>query len=204
MKFTSQHGNADKIHIYIDGEYAFTVYDDCPLLKNLCEGQEISDEELALLKNEAGFRSAYEKALRLLKMRDYGEKELLKKLSLSFPAEASERAVEKVKNYGYIDDEEYAKEVIRYLYEIKHYGIKRIRTELIFKGINPEIADNTLKTLDNNPIERIIVMLRSKYENGFQNEKEQKRFINKLIRLGYSFGDIKSAFRECGIDIPLF
>ncbi len=200
MKITSKHGNGNKIHIYIDDKYILTLYDDFWYTSGIGEGEEISEEKLAALKKEAGFRSAYEKAVSYLSRRQYGEKELYKKLKLKFPEEASQRAVEKVKNYGYINDEEYADELVKYLYENKKFGIKRIKTELKLKGISEEIAENALKTLDNNPIERIIVMLRSKYEDGFNSEKEQRRFVNKLLRMGYSFGDIKSAFNECGID----
>ncbi len=200
MKITSKHGNGNKVHIYIDDEYTLTLYDDYWYTSGICEGEEISEEKLAALKEEAGFRSAYEKAVSYLNRRPYSEKELFKKLKLKFPEEASQRAVGKVKDYGWLNDEEYADELVRYLYENKKFGIKRIKTELKLKGICDEITENALKTLDNNPIERIIVMLRSKYENGFDTEKEQRRFVNKLLRMGYSFTDIKSAFYECEID----
>lgn len=198
MKITSKPGNGNKIHIYIDGEYTLTLYDDYWHRAGFRENQEITDEELALLTEEAGFRSAYEKGLRLLGVRPYSEKELYRKLTLKFSKESSLRAIEKIKSYGYIDDESYAEEFAKHLYEHKKYDVKRIKNELKSKGISDEIILNTLKTLDNNPIERIIVMLNSKYENGFANEKDERRFVNKLIRMGYSFGDIKSAFYECG------
>lgn len=199
MKITSKPGNGNKVHIYIDGKYTLTLYDDFWHRAGFAENREITDEELALLKEEAGFRSAYEKGLRLLGVRPYSEKELYRKLTLKFSKESSLRAVEKIKSFGYLDDESFAAEYAKYLFESKKYDTKRIKTELKLKGISDEIILNTLKTLDNNPIERIIVMLNSKYENGFANEKEERRFVNKLIRMGYSFSDIKSAFYECGL-----
>ena len=201
MTVTSKPGSAGKIHVYIDGEYKLTLYDDTWYRMGIKEGQQITDERLAALQEEAGFRSAYEKALRLLGVRAYSKKELTDKLCIKFSRENAERAVEKAAGYGYIDDEAYAREYALYLFEKKKYDVKRIRTELKIKGINAETADNILKTLDNEPIERIIVMLRSKYENGFPSPKEQKRFVSKLMRLGYSFGNIRAAFEECGFDI---
>ncbi len=202
MKITSKKGNSNKIHIYIDGEYTLTLYDDYWYRAGFAEGREISEEELASLKEEAGFRSAYEKGVKYLSMRSYSEKEMFDKLKIKFGTEASRRAVDKMLCMGYIDDESFASEYTRYLFEVKKYDIKRIALELKTKGIDSETADKTLKTLDNEPILRIIEMLRTKYENKLGNEKEIKRLVNRFIRMGYSYHDIKSAFSECDIDMP--
>ena len=201
MIITSKPGSPGKIHIYIDGEYTLTLYDDYWYMSGIKEGQSITEDELAALKEEAGFRSAYEKALRLLTVRPYSEKELTDKLCLKFPKESVRRAVEKAAGYGYIDDEAYALEYARHLFEKKKYDIKRIRTELKIKGINSETADKILKTLDNEPITRIIDMIGSKYPDGFPSPKEQRRFTSKLMRMGYTFGDIKAAYSECGAEL---
>ena len=50
MKITSKQGNGNKIHIYIDGEYTLTLYDDYWYLCGIKDGPEISDDELASLK----------------------------------------------------------------------------------------------------------------------------------------------------------
>lgn len=202
MKITSKQGNGNKIHIYIDGEYTLTLYDDYWYLCGIKDGQEISDDELASLKEEAGFRSAYEKGIAYLSMRAYSEKELYNKLKLKFGQESAERAVEKMLQRGYIDDEAFCKEYAQYLFDVKKYDIKRIIYELKLKGIDGETVNNTLKTLDNEPISRIIEMLTTKYENRLETEKDRKRIVNRFVRMGYSYSDIKSAFCECGFEMP--
>lgn len=202
MKITSKAGNGNKVHIYIDGEYTLTLYDDYWYLSGIAEGSEISEDELASLKEEAGFRSAYEKGIKYLSLRAYSEKELFNKLKIKFGAESSRRAVDKMLERGYIDDEAFAKEYARYLFDVKKYDIKRIAFELKSKGINAEISDKILKTLDNEPILRIIEMLRTKYGNKLDTEKERKRLVNRFIRMGYSYQDIKEAFYECGAQMP--
>ncbi|MBR5442685.1 MAG: regulatory protein RecX [Clostridia bacterium] len=203
MKITSKPGNGNKVHIYIDGEYTLTLYDDYWYRAGYSEDQEISDDELASLKEEAGFRSAYEKGITYLSMRAYSRKELFNKLKLKYGAEASERAIQKMEGYGYIDDEAFCRQYARHLFEGKKYDVKRISYELKLKGVDSEIIDNTLKTLDNEPIQRIIDMLRTKYEKNLDSPKEVKRIFNRFVRMGYSFGDIKSAFEEIGIEIPV-
>ncbi len=200
MKITSKPGNGNKVHIYIDGEYTLTLYDDFWYRAGYKENQEISDDELASLKEEAGFRSAYEKGIKYLSMRAYSQKELYNKLKLKFGTEASERAIDKLLYMGYLNDENFADYYAKYLFEVKKYDIKRISYELKNKGIDSDIISETLKILDNEPIPRIIDMLRSKYEKSLENEKDRKRLVNRFIRMGYSYRDIRAAFEECGYD----
>ncbi len=202
MKITSKQGNGNKIHVYIDGEYTLTLYDDYWYRSGLKDGTEITEDELASLKEEAGFRSAYEKGITYLSMRGYSEKELYDKLKLKFGAGSARRAVDKMLDRGYIDDESFCKEYARYLFEVKKYDIKRIIYELKIKGIDSETIDNTLKTLDNEPISRIIEMLKTKYNNKVETEKDRKKLVNRFVRMGYSFHDIREAFSECELDFP--
>ena len=202
MIISSKPGNGNKVHIYIDDKYTLTLYDDFWYRSGYSEGQEISDDELASLKGEAGFRSAYEKGLKYLSMRGYSEKELYNKLKINFGDEAASRAIDKINSFGYLNDEEYCREYTEYLFKVKKYDIKRISYELKNKGIDPETIDNTLKILDNEPIQRIIDMLRTKYEKNLETEKERKRLVNRFIRMGYSYRDIKDAFSEMGVEIP--
>ena len=201
MIIKSKAGNGNKIHIYIDNEYVLTVYDDYWHRNGFKDGETITEEELASLKEEAGFRLAYEKGLDLLTRRSYSKKELYQKLKLKYGDPASERAIEKLLYFGYLNDEEYARIYARYLYETKKYDIKRISMELKLKGIDREITENVTQTLDNEPITRIIEMLSTKFSNGFKDEKTKNRFIAKLQRMGYSWSDIKSAFMEFEINI---
>ena len=201
MIIKSKAGNGNKIHIYIDNEYVLTVYDDYWHRNGFKDGETITEEELASLKEEAGFRLAYEKALDLLSRRSYSKKELYQKLKLKYGDSASERAIEKLLYFGYLNDEEYARIYSKHLYETKKYDVRRISMELKLKGIDREIIENVTKTLDNEPITRIIEMLSTKFSNGFKDEKTKKRFVAKLQRMGYSWNDIKSAFMEFEINI---
>ena len=201
MIIKSKPGNGNKVHIYIDDEYVLTVYDDYWHQNGFKDGETITEEELASLKEEAGFRLAYEKGLDLLSRRSYSKKELYQKLKLKYGDSAAERAIEKLLYFGYLNDEEYARIYSKHLYETKKYDVKRISMELKLKGIDREIIENVTKTLDNEPITRIIEMLSTKFSNGFKDEKTKKRFVAKLQRMGYSWNDIKSAFSEFEINI---
>ena len=201
MKITSKAGNGNKVHIYIDGEYTLTLYDDFWYMSGYSENQEISEDELASLKEEAGFRSAYEKGLQYLSMRAYSQKELYNKLKVKYGEDASARAVEKMLYYGYLNDEAFALSYAKHLFEVKKFDLRRISYELKMKGVSTENVDNALKSLDNEPIQRIIDMIGSKYLKNLENEKDRKRIVNRFVRMGYSYHDIKAAFREFDTEI---
>ncbi len=201
MIIKSKAGNGNKIHVYIDDQYTLTVYDDYWHQNGFRDGEEITEEELASLKEEAGFRLAYEKGLDYLTRRAYAKKELHFKLKQKYGDTAAERAIERLLYFGYLNDEEFAIAYSDYLYNVKKFDLKRISMELKLKGIDREIAENVLKSLDNEPIQRIIEMLSKKYSDGFKDEKSKRRFVNKLQRMGYSYRDINSAFSECEIDV---
>ncbi len=201
MIIKSKAGNGNKIHVYVDDQYTLTVYDDYWHQNGFRDGEEITEEELASLKEEAGFRLAYEKGLDYLTRRAYAKKELQFKLKQKYGDTAAERAIERLLYFGYLNDEEFAIAYSDYLYNVKKFDLKRISMELKLKGIDREIAENVLKSLDNEPIQRIIEMLSKKYSGGFKDEKSKRRFVNKLQRMGYSYRDVKSAFSECEIDV---
>ncbi len=203
MKITSKPGNGNKVHIYIDGEYALTLYDDYWYTAGYKENSQITEEQLASLKEEAGFRSAYEKGIQYLSMRAYSKKELYTKLRMKYGEESASRAIDKLIYRGYIDDEAFANMYARHLLESKKFDSRRISYELKMKGISSDLIENAMKTLDNEPIPRIIDMLGSKYQRSLETEKDRKRIVNRLIRMGYSYSDIRSAFSEYGIDMPV-
>ncbi len=200
MKITSKPGNGNKVHIYIDGEYTLTLYDDFWYRLGYEENREISEDELASLQEEAGFRLAYEKGIQYLATRAYSQKELYIKLKQKYNEQAADRAIQKLLYRGYLNDEEYARYYAKYLFDSKKYDIRRISYELKMKGVESEIIEETLKTLDNSPISRIIDMLSTKYEKKLTDEKECKKLVNRFVRMGYSYSDIKSAFRELGVE----
>ena len=201
MTLTTEKGKSNKIHIYADGEYICTVYDTVWYTSGIREGDNVSDEELAFLTGEAGFRSAYEGALRILSIRAHGTQELKRKLAAKYDSESIDRAVEKLAEDGYLDDEEYARQLAAELYERKKWAVNRISRELRYRGIDGEIVKIVTETLDNNPVMRIILVLEKKYAGSLDSEKGVRRAYAALQRMGYSASDIAAAFSEMEVDL---
>ncbi len=194
MKLSIKEGNANKIHIYVDDEYRATVDSDYWYSEKYRNLKEINDEELTELLDAVGFRRAYNKGLDLLSRRPYGVKELTKKLcEKGHEKESAERACERLLELHLLNDEEYARILANDLIERKKYSIKRVKQELSVRGISREIVENTVDALDNDAENRIILVIKKKYLNKLDDEKGRKRAIDGLMRLGYSYSEIKSA-----------
>lgn len=197
MKLSIKEGKAKKIHIYIDEEYRATVDSDYWYSEKYRNYKEINEEELTELLNAVSFRRAYNKSLDFLSRRPYGTKELIKKLcEKGHEKEFAEKACERLTELRLLNDEEYARILANDLLERKNYSIKRIKQELAFRGIDRDIIENTIDLLDNDPVSRIIILIKKKYINKIGDEKGRKRTVDALLRLGYSYSDIKSALNS--------
>lgn len=196
MIITAQKGKANKIHISIDGEYRLTVDADFWFSSGYVSGDEIDEEQYKELADKIAKRRCFNRALNILSRRDHCEKELFNKLRRTDGDEAAADAVERVKALGYINDERYAAYLAEELGTRKGYGLRAIRSELIKRGVDRETADNTINSLTLDESDNIRVLLEGKFSRKLTTEKGRKQVFSTLMRLGYSYSDIRSAMSE--------
>ena len=204
MKITAKSGRKDKIHIYIDGEYLLTVDEIFWFSCGYVSGDEINREELTAFEEAAGSRRAFNSALNSLDYRDHSEKEIRAKLLRKHDAEYVDEAVEKLIELDLVNDERYAENYARELFERKKFGKMRIKAELRAKGISAETANSAVEALfeDEEPdnIQRIVDIIGKRYYNRMNDEVGRKKVFFALQRMGYSFSDIREAMSEFSDD----
>lgn len=204
MKITAKQGKGTKIHISIDGEYLLTVDADFWFSSGYVSGDEIDDGDLAAFKKAAGSRLAFNSAMFSLDMRDHSEREIRQKLSRKYDEHSVDAAVQKLIDLGLINDRRYAELLTRELFERKKYGRNRVKSELFRKGIDSDTINEVLEAYEeeNEPdnVEKIVDIIRKKYYNKLIDEKSRQRVVAALVRLGYSFSDIRQAMREFSSD----
>lgn len=193
MKITLKKGKADKIHISADGEYALTVDEGYLPTLGIRHNMEIDEDEFILLQEKISIRRAYNYCVSLLSRRDHSVKELKTKLLQKGYDETSFGAVEKLQQQGYVNDESFSMHYASELKNLKGFGKRRIEQELMRKGISRDIINNTLQEIEFDD-DRIIEIIERKYKRCFEDEKQKQRAINGLLRLGYSYSEIKDAF----------
>ena len=204
MKITAKSGRKDKIHIYIDGEYLLTVDEIFWFSCGLVSGDEINEEELTAFEEAAGSRRAFNSALNRLDYRDHSEKEIRAKLLRKHDADYVDEAVEKLIELDLVNDERYAENYARELFERKKFGKMRIKSELRAKGISPDIANAAVEELfeeeEPDNVQRIVDIIGKRYYNRMNDEVGRKKVFSALQRMGYSFSDIREAMSEFSDD----
>lgn len=204
MKITAKSGRKDKIHIYIDGEYLLTVDEIFWFSCGLVSGDEINEEELTAFEEAAGSRRAFNSALNSLDYRDHSEKEIRAKLLRKHDADYVDEAVEKLIELDLINDEHYAENYARELFERKKFGKMRIKSELRAKGISADIANAAVEELfeeeEPDNVQRIVDIIGKRYYNRMNDEVGRKKVFSALQRMGYSFSDIREAMSEFSDD----
>ena len=146
MELSVKTGRAQKIHIYIDGEYKMTVDSNFWYSEKWHNFNRIDEEELAELECSVNSRRAFLNGMSLLSRRAHSKKEIITKLSQKYPKEAAQSAADRLEELRLIDDKAFAELYAQELYERKKYSPKRIEQELKQKGITSEIASEKTKT----------------------------------------------------------
>lgn len=204
MKITAKSGRKDKIHIYIDGEYLLTVDEIFWFSCGLVSGDEINEEELTAFEKAAGSRRAFNSALNSLDYRDHSEKEIRAKLLRKHDADFVDEAVEKLIELDLVNDERYAENYARELFERKKFGKMRIKSELRAKGISADIANAAVEELfeeeEPDNVQRIVDIIGKRYYNRMNDKVGRKKVFSALQRMGYSFSDIREAMSEFSDD----
>jgi regulatory protein len=163
-------------------------------------GMELERDELRKIVYASNFRRAYQRALFLLDYRDYSAKEMTEKLVKTYKSEALCGAVlNKLKENGFIDDERYAEKLARKLVEIKKYGFRRAKRELMQKGIEQFTAEDALADYEYTFEENLAELLKTKHSRYLTDSSDRKsieKVKSALVRYGYDFSEINRAVKE--------
>ena len=166
----------------------------------ICAGMETDRDTLRKIVYASNFRRAYQRALYLLDYRDYTYSEMFGKLVENYKSEPLCTAVMKrLTEHGFIDDVRYAERMARKLVEIKRFGYRRCRRELMQKGISQFIAEDALAPYGEAFEENLAELLKTKHSR-YLTDREDRKMIEKvksaLVRYGYDFTEINRAVKE--------
>ena len=196
--------NPNRVNIFVDNEYSFSL-DIAQLVdEKLKIGTCLSSEKLNELKSKSEYGKLYQRTLEWVLTRPHSIKEtkdyLFKKEVRSerdisrFRDEILERLISK----GHLDDRRFAEYYVENRFVSKGISKKRMRMELMKKGIKSEIIDEVLNSSARNDeaeIKKIIAKKRNKYDD--------EKLINYLVRQGFGFELARTLVQDpdsCGTD----
>ncbi len=145
----------------------------------------VSDKEKIVNLNL--MMSALSFALKLLSRKDYSVSEIEEKLrNANFAESDINKTVEKLKNYGYLNDEKFSLLFIESKTKKKPVGKELLAHQLRKKKVTNETIEKTLSNLDENELIAKAIEKRLSLRGKPKNLNEAKKLYDYLIRQGFS------------------
>lgn len=214
-KITQQKKINDRYSVYIDDVYRFSLSEYQLVGSGIRVGKEYSQQEIEQLIDDSQFGKMYERSLNYVMVRPRSHKELtdylkrkylypkakayrtkagemkLKKVDVDKErvAQLVDRVITRLEEKGYIDDEAFAKAWVRSRLEIKKASIKKIRYELVQKGVHSSIIEVVLSDLDDEETENLKAVIVKKRK--LAKYQDNTKLIQYLMRQGFKYDDIK-------------
>lgn len=182
--------------LYIDGELAMKLDTEVLIAQRFDVGREITDEELRECLIASELKRCKDKAMWLISFRDHSRRELVDKLRRDYSEDCCEQTADRMVELGLIDDERFARRYSADLINLKHLSYRGVRQKLAEKGISRELIDEVTGELKIDEEQQIRTIIDKKYSRVMNDEKGRRRAYNALMRLGFSYRDIKSVMAE--------
>lgn len=204
MKITKieiQKRNKEKVNIYVDDKYSFSLTLNGLIDSKIKEKDEITQEKIEQLKIEDSPKLAALQAINIISYSMKTEKELRQKLSTKgFSDNAINYAVDKMKSYGYIDDENYVTSYIKTRAIPQGWGENKIISNLLKKGVDISIIKEKISELySDDEKKESILNVASTYLAKIPKEeylKKKQKLYRYLASKGYSYDLISFACNE--------
>lgn len=189
-------GNGDRYKLYLDGEYAGDFEAEILARHCLKSGEQYDEEFFKELILENGDYACFNRGLNALEKSMKSEKMMKRFLKeKGYPISCINKAIEKLKEYGYIDDSAFAENFISCYSSSK--SKRKIKYDLLEKGISEEIIDSKLETFNEEDEEAKCLKFAEKYmKNKEFDLKNKQKLYNHLAGKGFDFDDINHAWQK--------
>lgn len=180
----------DRVNIFVNGEYSLSCSAELIFTHSLKKDMDIDIEHLKVIIDEENYLQCKNDGLKAIERSYKTEKEVITKLiKKEYSEENIKRTIEFLKQYDFLNDYKYADLYIKE--KIKKQGKKKIKYELLRKGIEESIIDDKLNNVsDEYEILTIRTLAKQKHSILIKREPNSLKLYNKLFnhlaRLGYN------------------
>jgi regulatory protein len=200
MKITSlqqQVKNPDRVSVFVDGKYAFSLSYNEVISSGVKAEQEIDEAQLKRFKKLSEDGKLRARALEWLMNRPHSTRELKDYLyKKKADPELSDKLVEEFSSKGYLNDESFAQWYSELLTR-RGKSNRAIKAELFKKGIGREVADAVLDETGDE--EQRLAELVAKKSKLSRYRNDPQKLTQYLVAQGFNWQDVKAALK---VDIP--
>lgn len=198
MKITAikqQVKRQDRYSIYVDDKYLFSFSENELINSGLRKGQELTEQELLGLKDQAVLDKAYDRTLNLISHRPRSEWELRDYLKRKdYDEDVITQTLNRLSERGYVNDLDFAQRWVATRRLLKSTSKRRLSQELRQKRISDDVISEVLEAdeTDEPQVLRELVE-RKRKQTKYQDDLKLMQYLS---RQGFNYDDIKSALSE--------
>jgi len=190
-------GKGQRYYLTMSDDRKFVIEAEVLVKNKLKTGQEFDEEGLKEILFENGDYASFDRALTYLEkgiQTEKGIREYLKRKG--YLDESIDKTIEKLLEYGYINDEIYVENYIKTYGNRK--GKKLLRFELLKKGVKQEIIDEKLENMFSFDDEKnTCIILAEKYLKSKEVDlKTRQKLFAYLMGKGFSSSVINEVIKE--------
>ncbi len=199
-KMEIQKRNKERVNLFLDGEYAFSISAELVYKEGLKVNSEINEEKIKSIAESENYIKCKESALRMIERNFKTEKEVKDKLKLKgYDDDSIENSVRFLKEYNFVNDRAYTKAFIND--KLKTMGSQKIKYSLIQKGIAKEVIEEELSDLNKENEKSVALNIAKKKLSVIKNKENDKYKISGklyrfLISKGYESNIINDIVKE--------
>lgn len=198
MKLTAikaQVKRADRVSIYIDGAYAFSLSHGQLLEYRLHTGLEIDAAQAEELAKASEAGKLYDRLLRYVLVRPRSQREVQQYIRRKrYDQALSSDSVAKLMTRGYIDDAVFAKAWVQNRSATKPVSARRLRLELRQKGISDDLIARAMADGVHNQTAALQTLIAKKQRQiRYTDSQKLKQY---LVRQGFGYDEVVSALAD--------
>lgn len=201
----------DRINVFVDNEYNFSVSENTLVKYNLYKDKEISKTEIGEIKKtdiyEFGLTKAIEHVARRPRSRNeiktYIEQKLYKrKLDEKSKEDIINEVIAKLESLDYINDKTFTEWIVKSRTNQQKKSEKEVVSELIKFGIDKEIYRPILRNYFNSDTKLEIIeklatkKLKSSRIQRLDSTERKQKTTEYLLRKGFNYSDIKTILNK--------
>lgn len=187
----SNQKNKNKLNLFVDGQFYAGILKETAITNNFFVGKKIEKDKLDQIIQESNVKQIFNKASDYLATRMHSRQELyLKLLKKEYPKKDINLALDRLEEYGYLNDLEFSKMFCQAHNKESRYMIKN---KLLSKGVKPDIIAITLSDYDDENENKLALAAATKYAKNKDISSIKQKMYAHLARKGYGTSAINYA-----------
>lgn len=190
-------GRRQRVNVYLDGRFTFSLNAEVAVREKLHVGQELSEAQIETLVGADGCQRCFDAAARLLSYRPRSEAELRQRLGRhGFSEGIIETVLKRLKEQGLVDDVSFARSWRDSRQALQPRSQWLIRRELRQKGVAEGVIDQAVAAVDDSDSAYRAAMARVRSLPRDDYQGFRRRLGEYLKRRGFDYGVINHTIRQ--------